>query len=323
MTLSANFRRTRLFCNPLGRRRKLLFWASLTFFFFTGLQSAIAGSQRFCDKPIATTAAQQDKLLRFSEVIKHELDQSGASIAIISRSGLDLDRFGVRYSHAGFSLKNSTNSPWSIRQLYFACDEGRSKIFDQGMAGFVQGTDDLDVGYISVVILPNEGSDRIAQLALSNQQSLHLLNPNYSAIAYGLGLQYQNCNQWVIEMIASALCCNADDALALVGRSQALDWLRQQSYQPEVINVGSRFLMWIAPFVPLIALDDHPAEDVSLRRLHISMPTAIERFLLAKLAQSQRIQFCHNQHQIVIRRSGPELAQGCVADASDQVIAID
>jgi hypothetical protein len=323
MTHSANFRRTRLFCNPPGLRRKLLFWAGLTFFFFTGLQSAIAGSQRFCDKPVATTAAQQDKLLRFSEVIKHELDQSGASIAIISRSGLDLDRFGVRYSHAGFSLKNSTNSPWSIRQLYYACDEGRSKIFDQGMAGFVQGTDDLDVGYISVVILPNDGSDRIAQLALNNQQSLHLLNPNYSAIAYGLGQQYQNCNQWVIEMIASALCCKSDDALALVGRSQALDWLRQQSYQPEVIDVGSRFLMWIAPFVPLIALDDHPTEDVSLRRLHISMPTAIERFLLAKLAQSQRIQFCHNQHQIVIRRIGPELAQGCIAEASDQVIAID
>jgi hypothetical protein len=299
--------------------RKLIIRSAFALLLIVSVHGAKASSLRFCDKPVATTAAQQDKLLRFSEIIKDELAQSGASVAIISRSGLDLDRFGVRYSHAGFSLKNSSNSPWSIRQLYYACEEGRSKIFDQGMAGFVQGTDDLDVGYISVVILPIESSDRIEKQALDNEQALKLLNPNYSAIAYGLGQLYQNCNQWVIEMIASALCCDPSEA----SRSQAMDWLRQQTYQPEAIDVGSRILMWIAPFVPLIHLDDHPAEDVSSRRLHISMPAAIERFLLSKIAQTKRLQFCHNTAQIVVRRSGPEMAQGCIAEIGDQVILLD
>src|SRR4051812_19073160 len=60
-----------------------------------------AGSLRFCDQHAELSAAQQDKLLRFGAVIKAELEKSGRSLALISRSGLDLSRFGVRYSHAG------------------------------------------------------------------------------------------------------------------------------------------------------------------------------------------------------------------------------
>ena len=70
------------------------------------------------------------------------LEASGQAVALVARSGLDLDRFAVRYSHAGVSLRDSPNTPWSVRQLYFACEERAPRLYDQGLAGFVQGTRD-------------------------------------------------------------------------------------------------------------------------------------------------------------------------------------
>jgi len=125
-------------------------------------------------------------------------------VALIARSGLDLSRFGVRYSHAGFSLRASENTPWSVRQLYYACDEQKPRIFDQGMSGFLLGTDNPAVGYVSIVFLPTDEAAELEHAALDNRQALRLLSPTYSANAYPFSVRYQNCNQWVMELIASA-----------------------------------------------------------------------------------------------------------------------
>jgi hypothetical protein len=55
-----------------------------------------ASAMRYCDQPAPLTAQQQDRLLRLAAVIKTTLDDSGQRLALIARSGLDLDRFGVR-----------------------------------------------------------------------------------------------------------------------------------------------------------------------------------------------------------------------------------
>src|SRR6185312_3429492 len=114
---------------------------------------AASAALRFCDRPAPLSALQEDRLLRFAALVKRELDGSGASVALIARSGIDLGRFGLRYSHSGVSLKSSANAPWSVRQLYYACDEQRPRLYDQGLAGFLLGTDDPTVGYISIVLL--------------------------------------------------------------------------------------------------------------------------------------------------------------------------
>src|SRR5882672_3855709 len=101
---------------------------------FAGVAAAQSGSNstRFCDRPSPLTALQQDRLLQFAAVARRELEASGQDVALIARSGIDLARFDLRYSHAGVSLKASGNAPWSVRQLYFACDEGRPRLYDQG-----------------------------------------------------------------------------------------------------------------------------------------------------------------------------------------------
>ena len=119
-----------------------------------GAQAAgSSGASRFCDRGQPLTAAEQDRLLRFAGVLREELADVGDGVALVSRSGLDLSRFDIRYSHAALAWRSDTGA-WSARQLYYACDESRPRIFDQGLAGFALGTDDPALRSVSIVRLP-------------------------------------------------------------------------------------------------------------------------------------------------------------------------
>ena len=303
--------------------------------FFGG--SAHAASLHNCDPPDKLTAAQKDKIFSFGAVIKAELEKSGQRLALISRAGLDLGRFGVRYSHAGFTLKHSPDTPWAIRQLYYACDEKQPHIFDQGMLGFLLGMNEPGLGYISVVLLPEAEAAELERAALDKQQALQLLGATYSANAYPYSLQYQNCNQWVVEVLAAARGGllegppggGAGPAGAGQGgtppalRERAQGWLKQQGYIPSVIDVGWRPLMWATAFVPWLNNDDHPAADQAQAIYRVSMPAAIENFVRTQVPGAQRLEFCHTERHVVVRRGWAPIAEGCIPEADDTVIAID
>jgi len=223
-----------------------------------------AAALRFCDRPAALSAGQQDTLFRFGAIVKEALDASGQGVALIARSGLDLSRFGMRYSHAGFSLKASPNSPWSVRQLYYACDEQKPRIYDQGLAGFLLGSDAPDIGYLSIVFVPAEAAAELERAALDDRQALALLGPAYSANAYPFSLRYQNCNQWVMELLAAAWGRRGGAADAEPARADAQGWLADQGYVPSVVDVGYRPLMWASAFIPLLHNDDTPMRVLEL-----------------------------------------------------------
>jgi len=285
--------------------------------------AAQASSTGYCDRPAPANAASQHRLLRFAEIVKNELNQSGRGLALVARSGMDLARFDQRYSHAGFSLRASENTPWSVRQLYFSCDEGRPRIFDQGMAGFVLGGDDPKLGFVSLLFLPPETSARLERAALDKGLALQLLNPHYSANAYAFGLQYQNCNQWVVEMLAAAWSDAQVNGSTEQARAQAQAWLRGQGYQPTAMELSWRPLMWLGAFIPWIHDEDHPAEDLAALRYRVSMPASLEAFVRAQAPDTQRVELCHTETQVVLRRGWTPIAPGCVPEPQDLVLSLD
>jgi hypothetical protein len=281
---------------------------------------AHASSTRFCDEPLPLTAEQKDKLFRFGAVIKNELEASGSNLALIARSGLDLGRFGTRYSHAGLSLKDGLSTPWSVRQLYYACDEHRPRVFDQGISGFLLGLNDPAIGYISIVFVPPAQAEALQRKALDNRQALQLLGATYSANAYAFSLTYQNCNQWVAEMLAAAWG-GLDDAQDQRAPAQA--WLKAQGYRPSVFELGWRPLVWLASFSPWLHDDDHPADDLGRALFRVSMPASIEAFVQATVPGATRIELCHAGARVVVRRGWEPLPEGCVPEAQDTVITLD
>jgi len=194
---------------------------------------ASSAVSNFCDRTHTLTAGQQDTLLRFAAVVRETLSETDAEAVLISRSGLDLSRFDIRYSHAAVAWRGDTGR-WTARQLYYACDEERPRIYDQGLAGFAMGTENPSLGYISIVRLPPDAAQALRSTALDNRLALRLLAANYSANAYAFGLQYQNCNQWVMELIATAWG-HLGDGEDL--RERAQHWLRDSNYTPQPVVV--------------------------------------------------------------------------------------
>lgn len=290
-----------------------------------GQALAASASPPLCDRAAPMSARQQDRLLRFAAIVKRELEASGQAVALISRSGIDLQRFRVRYSHAGVSLQRSDNAPWSVRQLYYACDERRPRLYDQGMAGFLSSTDDPDLGYVSIVLLPRGAADALQHAARDKALDLSLLGAGYSANAYPFSARYQNCNQWVIELLATALGALDGDRKAEDGtlRERAQAWLRAQGYDPRPVEVGSHLVMFAGQFVPWVHFDDHPEDDRYALQLRVSLPASIEAFVHRRLPEAERIELCHDERQVVIRRGWRSLGEGCRAEEGDAVIALE
>jgi hypothetical protein len=273
-----------------------------------------------CEEPSPLTASQNDRLIRFAALVKAELQASDHAVAVIARSGLKLDFFDQRYSHAGISLQASSNTPWSVRQLYYACDEAKPKVFDQGLTGFVLGVNDPDQSYVSLLLLPQAQGQALAQVALNNQRALELLGSNYSANAYAFGLRYQNCNQWVMETLAVAW----GDLLPTEDlRQRSQSWLKQQAYEPTRFELKSWPVMWLSRLIPWVHHDDHPSSDLAERVFRVSMPASIETFVRQQVPEVMRVEFCLRDRRVVKRRGWQPISSSCEPQEGDVVTHLD
>ena len=289
--------------------------------------TAQAGLLPYCDAQPDLSAAQRDTLLQVAAVVRQELQRAGAPAALVSRSGLDLKRFGQRYSHAGISLAASPSVPWSVRQLYFDCDERRARLFDQGLAGFLLGQHDARVGFVSLVMLPEAAARPLAQAALDDARALALLGARYSANAYAYSTRYQNCNQWVAELMASAWGAlgpqrQGEGSAPEAFRVRAQQWLREAAYRPTPMTLRPRALVFAAPFIPWVQLDDHPDKALQDQVFEVSMPASLEALIRQREPAATRIEVCHTDSRIVLRRGWTPLPDDCVAGPGDEMLAL-
>lgn len=305
---------------------------------------ARAGVPVLCERGQEISASEQDRVLRFAGAVKDQLERSGAAVALVARSGLDLSRFKLVYSHAGIALADNPAGRWAVRQLYYACDESRPRLFDQGMAGFVLGADAPARGHVALLFPPSADAALLQRAALDDRLALSLLGARYSANAYAFGTRYQNCNQWVAELLAAAWGgpgrrrdddgddggigaggavpdgADAAPASRAGARTRAQAWLRAQGYAAGPVEVPSHWLMFAGQFVPLVHLDDHPLDDIYALALHTSVPAALEAFVRARAPGTRRVELCHDTRRIVVRHGWEPLGAQCTPQPGDEVI---
>lgn len=170
------------------------------------------------------SAARQDRLLRLSDWLRQHLEQADSEVALVARAGLDLRPYGLRLSHAGIALRQGLDSPWAVRQLYYACDEARPRLFDQGLAGFVAGTPAERTAHVELLLLPpGAPAQALRETAGDHSSALGLLGEVYTANAYAWGTRYQNCNQWLAELLGHAWQGQAEERRAALGPPKQQD----------------------------------------------------------------------------------------------------
>lgn len=245
-------------------------------------------------------------------------------MALVARDGLDLDAFGLRYSHAGFARADAGRAGrWAVRQLYFACDEGRPRIFDQGLTAFLLGSANPRRGHVRLLLPPPAAAAALARAANDDALARALRAPSYAANAHPWSTRHQNCNQWALELLAQAwgaprpagaLDETRTDAL----RAASQRWLAEAGYEPSVLHAG-----WLMPFarhVRWLRDDDQPAADQAARVYRVTMPEAIERFVRTREPGTRSVEACHTPERLVLRVDGPPLPDDCRPAAGDRVV---
>jgi hypothetical protein len=308
-------------------RQALLAAAAAAFFTLGSTSAAHADTLRLCDATDRSSAAQKDRLLQVAAAVSSALQASGRELALVSRAGLQLERFGQRYSHMGLALRvpvHAGDAPWAVRQLYHDCDEGRSRVFDQGLAAFVIGAGRAELGFVSWALLPSDAEAGLLPTVRSNLAAVSMLGARYSANSHAWSTHTQNCNQWVAEMLALAWGGHQERAGDPSSRAQAQQWLKQAGYQPTVFQLAPGW-MALSHAMPWLSTRDHPAEDLEALRYRVSMPQSIEAFVLQRWPGSQRVELCHDAVQAVLRRNGTPIQANdgrCVAEAGDERVAL-
>lgn len=263
-------------------------------------------SLRLCADQPPRSAAAQDRLLQLAALLRAELEAAGQPAALVARAGTPrLARFGLRYTHAAVSLRDNPLLPWGVRQLYFACDEQRVRLFDQGLAGFLMGADDSERGFVSLLLLPAEAATSLAAAALDQEAAQRLLAGDYVANAHPQDLLRLNCNQWLAELMAQAWAPPA------AGRASAQAVLGVWGYAPRPIRYGHPGWRVVASFVPWLSFAGHPPEDAARGELVTSLPADLERLAQRLWPASRRVELCYTPSHALLRRDGEPLPDAC------------
>ena len=123
-------------------------------------------------------------------------------VVLLGRVGSDLSKHGLRFSHMGFAVRDHPKGPYTVIHLLNHCAEASSDLYIQGLANFFL---DDPFAYDALLLVPKADLQRALARRLLSDVPKRLHDPRYNMVAPPRGLGSQNSNQWVLEVLVSAL----------------------------------------------------------------------------------------------------------------------
>ena len=229
-------------------------WLFSFYLLFSISQSSFAGQT--CDEAELTP----HKIMQGFELaqkLKVYLDESQASVALVARAGQDLRQYHLRYSHLGIAQKDAQGR-WIIMHELNECGTAKSGLFNEGLANFFM---DDPFQYESLILIPQTQLQEKILATLNSPIAKNLHFSQYNMLAFPFSTQYQNSNQWVLEVLATALSrqlSNENNANTINERIKAQAWLQTNQYQPDTIALSTFTRLGARLFKANISFDDHP-----------------------------------------------------------------
>jgi len=179
-------------------------------------------------------------------------------VLIIARSGQNLSKYGLNYSHLGFLVRSGDN--WQVIHLLNGCNTNTSNLYQEGLVNFIADTADNNYG-LKIGVLNSELQKELKKLLEKPAIVAHLLHQKrYSAIAYPFKTDLQNSNGWVLEVLAVAIAKTSANT-TLTNRKEVLNWLKHNEFSPTILHAGIIKRLGAKMFVPNIATQDHPFKE--------------------------------------------------------------
>ena len=199
--------------------------------------AALAGHP--CGPP-QNDAASVIKGLDLAEKTWHALDASGAQVALIARAGQDISRYGLVYSHMALVWRDHPEGRWLVVHELNTCGTASSALYNEGLGNFF--LDDMYLYQTEIIVPAPALQARLARLLASpTAQRLH--EDHYNMVSYVFSTQYQNSNQWVLEMLAAA---------------SAAPGAIENNFEPITLDIPATTRLGARMFSANVAFDDHP-----------------------------------------------------------------
>ena len=179
------------------------------------------------------------------------LDAMDAPVAMVSRTGTDLSKYGLRYSHAGFAVRDDPDGRWTVVHLLNDCSSDGSGVYAQGLVNFF--ADDLVSQDARITWLEPEIAGRLSTRLLALQRNA-LYTPRYNLIARPGSQQYQNSTAWILEHIAAAIPPKLD----LRTRASAYQMALAHGFEPGRIHIPYTKRIMGGLFAANLVFTDHP-----------------------------------------------------------------
>ncbi|MBB3220604.1 DUF2145 domain-containing protein [Pseudoduganella umbonata] len=202
------------------------------------------------------------------------LDDSGATVAMISRAGQDLSKYGLTYSHMAFVVRDHAAGRWTVVHELNDCGTAGSDLWNEGVGNFL--LIGLHRHSTHVLVPAPQVQARLAAL-LASRTPRRLHEPHYNMLAYAFSTRYQNSNQWVLETYAAASAPTGK----VETRAEAQAWLKGAGFTPLTIEVPMFTRLGARMFRANVAFDDHPFEQRMTGQIDTITTDAIVRFVQA------------------------------------------
>ena len=206
-----------------------------------------AQAGRVCEAK-KTSAASFISAMDLAEKTRAALNASQAQVAIVSRVGQDLSKYGLRYSHMAY-VRRDNSGRWLVVHELNDCGTAQSALYDEGLANFF-----FDVfAHEAAILIPSPQSQAriVAMLASPASRALH--SSRYNMLAFAFSTQYQNSNQWVLETYAASA-----SEFEVKDRTRAQQWLKLAGYAPITVHVPTPQRLGARLFRANVEFDDHP-----------------------------------------------------------------
>jgi hypothetical protein len=252
--------------------------------------AAIAQAEPACVERYPTPAALAS-MFDVALTTTEQLDAlDGVDVVLVARGGQDLSRYGLRHSHVAFLMRED-DGQWRAVHLLNPCKTAQSHLFREGVATFIGETSshtDLRIG-VPTPALRDALKAMLTQPAI---QARALHEARYSVVAYPFRTEYQNSNQWVLEVLGAAMA-QVEEGTLIVNRTQAQAWLQRHRYTPSTLHIGVAKRLGARFFVPNAAVTDHPASERISGNYSVVTVESIFDFLQQRSSLQQELSVAH------------------------------
>ena len=219
---------------------------------------------------------------RLGAKVFQTLEASSAQVVAIGRVGTDLAKYGLHFSHIGFAVRDDPRGRWTVIHLLNRCGTDHSSLYDEGLINFFL---DDPLVYEAVIAVPGPDAQQALLKALRSSLVWRLHQPRYNTIARPQSPDFQNSNQWLLELTVAALARGAVNS-----RSEAQQHALMQSYQPDAIRIDRLTRIGGGLFKANLTFTDHPLADRLKGEYSTVTVRSVIRFL-HRAQQLERIQF--------------------------------